>query len=78
MIDGRDKGNNSGLYFSFPAIMGNCSRYPGSGCIVVEDAKVMARGDKHYPVIDLTSISPKTSEGTQKRRKYKNLFLKSD
>ncbi|ODN02024.1 Teneurin-a [Orchesella cincta] len=42
--------------------MGNCSRYPGTGCIVVEDAKVMARGDKHYPVIDLTSISPKTSE----------------
>lgn len=43
--------------------MGNCSRYPGTGCIVVEDAKVMARGDKHYPVIDLTSISPKASEG---------------
>jgi len=43
--------------------MGDCSRYQGSGCILVEDAKVMARGKKHFPVIDLTSISPKSSDG---------------
>ncbi|CAG7727590.1 unnamed protein product [Allacma fusca] len=46
----------------FAAVMGNCSRYPGTGCIVVEDAKVMARGEKHFPVIDLTSISPRSSD----------------
>ncbi len=44
--------------------MGNCSRYSGSGCILVEDAKVLARGEKSYPVIDLTSMSPK-SEGKE-------------
>jgi hypothetical protein len=45
--------------------MGNCSRYTGSGCILVEDAKVLARGEKSFPVIDLTSMSPKSSEGKE-------------